>query len=78
MTTKDKASKPAGERLRALRESRGMSKTALGEAAGCSRFAITNYEKGKRVPTGPISFRLYELTLLWGEAIRPPDWERCA
>ena len=70
--------RPAGERLRALREARGLSKTALAKAAGCSRFAINLYEKGERKPNGPISFALYELTMLWGEPIRPPDWLRCA
>lgn len=71
-------SRPAGERLQALREERNLSKTALGKAAGCSRSAIKLYEKGERVPNGPISFALYELTKKWGSPIKPTDWSKCA
>ena len=77
MTT-SQTTKPAGERLTAIRKERGLSKTAFAKLINCSRSAVSLYERGKRVPDGPRSWRLYELTLLWGDPIRPPDWEKCA
>lgn len=70
--------KPAGERLKELREAKQLSKTAVGIAAECSRSAINLYESGKRVPNGPNAYRLYLLTKKWGAPILPTDWSACA
>jgi transcriptional regulator with XRE-family HTH domain len=67
----------AGERLQALREAKGLSKTAVAKEAGCSRYAINLYEKGDRTPRCDISFRLYLFTKDLGAPILPTDWQ-CA
>ncbi|MFR3998690.1 MAG: helix-turn-helix transcriptional regulator [Paratractidigestivibacter faecalis] len=36
-----------GSRIRALRESRGMTQRQLAERAGCTDAAIRNYEAGR-------------------------------
>lgn len=39
------------ERLKLLREERGLSQDKLGKEIGVSRYAIYTYEKGKAFPT---------------------------
>lgn len=39
-----------GERLRAMREKKGMTQTELSEAAGITMRSVQNYESGKRYP----------------------------
>lgn len=39
------------ERLRQLREERGVSQAAVSKVLGVSRYAIYAYEKGKSAPT---------------------------
>ena len=41
-----------GSRIRALRESRGMTQRQLAERAGCTDAAIRNYEAGRRALKG--------------------------
>lgn len=41
-----------GNRIRTLRESRGMTQRQLAEAAGCTDAAIRNYEADRRVLKG--------------------------
>jgi transcriptional regulator with XRE-family HTH domain len=77
MTTRKRLKGP-GARLKALRDERGLTKTALAKEAGCSRYAIHLYEQGDRSPRGDISFRLYLLTKEWGAPIFPTDWPTCA
>ena len=38
------------ERLRQLREQRGMDRKTLGECCGLSKNAVARYERGERVP----------------------------
>lgn len=40
-----------GEKIKALRKSKGMTQKALAEKAGVSASAITYYEKGERIPS---------------------------
>ena len=42
-----------GSRIRALRESRGMTQRQLAERAGCTDAAIRNYEAGRRALKAP-------------------------
>lgn len=39
-----------GERIKTLREEKGMSQAELATALGCSRMTINNYETEKRIP----------------------------
>lgn len=39
------------ERLKQLREERGISQAAVGKALGVSRYAVYTYEKEKAAPT---------------------------
>lgn len=39
------------ERLKQLREERGISQAAVGKALGVSRYAVYAYEKGKSAPS---------------------------
>lgn len=39
------------ERLRQLREERGVSQAAVSKALGVSRYSVYAYEKGKAAPT---------------------------
>lgn len=39
------------ERLKQLREGRGVSQATVSKAMGVSRYAIYSYEKGKTAPT---------------------------
>ena len=48
-----------GSRIRALRESRGMTQRQLAERAGCTDAAIRNYEAGRRALKGS-AFRIEE------------------
>lgn len=43
-----------GNRIRTLRESRGMTQRQLAEAAGCTDAAIRNYEADRRVLKGSV------------------------
>ena len=43
-----------GSRIRALRESRGMTQRQLAERAGCTDAAIRNYEAGRRALKGSV------------------------
>lgn len=47
--------------LRALREQRGLSQKALGEAVGVSRQAINALETGKHAPSLDLAYRLAAL-----------------
>ena len=38
------------ERIKILRESKGISQDTLGEAVGCSRQAIQQFEAGQKTP----------------------------
>lgn len=42
---------PFGERLRSLRQDRGLSVQALADAAGLHRNTVDQYERGLREPT---------------------------
>jgi transcriptional regulator with XRE-family HTH domain len=42
------ANRVAGGRIRALRQTRGMSQQALAERAGCLRTSVTNIEAGRQ------------------------------
>lgn len=44
-------SEKVGERIRAVREKRQLTSTGLAEKIGMSRQLITNWEKGRRLPT---------------------------
>lgn len=66
----------AGEKLKLLREGNDMSQANCAEAVGCSRWAISLYEKMLRKPGPRVSWELYLLTKQWGSAIEPPEWER--
>lgn len=49
-----------GQRMQAIRESLGLSRTALGEMLGITGAAISNYENGTSFPKGEILLRLFD------------------
>ncbi|QWK23093.1 hypothetical protein CSW25_07120 [Thermus scotoductus] len=49
-----------GDRLRALRESRGLSQGALAQKVGVSQGMISHIERGRRRPSLPTLMRLIQ------------------
>jgi transcriptional regulator with XRE-family HTH domain len=47
-----------GDRLRALRESRGLTQPQLAERAGCNRFTVAKLERGAQEPAWPLVLAL--------------------
>ena len=46
------------ERLKEIRQQRGLSQARLAELAGCSQQAVVDYEKGKSAPGGDVLIKL--------------------
>lgn len=76
------------KRLQEVRESRGLSQSALAKRVGVTQQAIAQYESGKRTPTGDVLVRLAQVlgvssSYLLGlsdspqrDDHLPPDWEQ--
>lgn len=62
-----------GERLRDLRNSKGLTTRKLEEISGISNVMITRYETGKTIPTKKVLDRLAKHLGVSADAINDPD-----
>lgn len=67
-----------GSKLKALRESAGLSQPELAEKAGCNKFTIAKLEQGRQEPAWPLVLSLCEALNVTCEAFKPVPGEHVA